>query len=111
MTVELVNRGHEANHRRVERLMRAHGIVGVHKPAKVRTTIPAESPGQQVQRCGCELGPDGVVDNTVEREVGSSAGFELITGGGWCCVGNVGLGWEDGGGDGVGDEPEHGDQG
>jgi transposase InsO family protein len=42
MTVELANRGQRVNHKRVERLMRAHGIVGVHKPAKVRTTIPAE---------------------------------------------------------------------
>lgn len=42
MTVELANRGRVVNHKRVERLMRAHGIVGVHKPAKVRTTIPAE---------------------------------------------------------------------
>jgi transposase InsO family protein len=30
------------NHKRVERLMRQRAIVGVHKPAKVRTTIPAE---------------------------------------------------------------------
>lgn len=42
MTVELANRGRCVNHKRVERLMRAHGIVGVHKPARVRTTIPAE---------------------------------------------------------------------
>jgi transposase InsO family protein len=42
MTVELANRGRVVNHKRVERLMRIHGIVGVHKPAKVRTTIPAE---------------------------------------------------------------------
>lgn len=42
MTVELANRGQQVNHKRVERLMRSHGIVGVHKPAKVRTTIPAE---------------------------------------------------------------------
>ena len=42
MTVELANHGYKVNHKRVERLMRAHGIVGVHKPAKVRTTIPAE---------------------------------------------------------------------
>lgn len=42
MTVELANRGRPTNHKRVERLMRAHGIVGVHKPVKVRTTIPAE---------------------------------------------------------------------
>jgi transposase InsO family protein len=42
MTPELRERGFEVNHKRVERLMRVHGIVGVHKPAKVRTTIPAE---------------------------------------------------------------------
>ena len=42
MTVELAHRGVVVNHKRVERLMRAHGIVGVHKPARVRTTIPAE---------------------------------------------------------------------
>ena len=42
MTPELVARGFCVNHKRVERLMRLHGIVGVFKPAKVRTTIPAE---------------------------------------------------------------------
>ncbi|MGB3412106.1 MAG: IS3 family transposase [Microthrixaceae bacterium] len=42
MTHELANRGCLTNRKRVERLMRCHGIVGVHKPAKVRTTIPAE---------------------------------------------------------------------
>ena len=42
MTPELRARGWDVNHKRVERLMRLHGIVGVHKPAKVRTTIPAE---------------------------------------------------------------------
>ncbi len=42
MTPELRERGFYVNHKRVERLMRVHGIVGVHKPAKVRTTIPAE---------------------------------------------------------------------
>ena len=42
MTPELRERGWVVNHKRVERLMRIHGIVGVHKPAKVRTTIPAE---------------------------------------------------------------------
>ncbi len=42
MTVELANRGYVVNHKRVERLMRVHGIVGVHKPAKVRTTVPAD---------------------------------------------------------------------
>ena len=42
VTEELARRGRPTNHKRVERLMRLHGIVGVHKPAKVRTTIPAE---------------------------------------------------------------------
>lgn len=42
MTPELRARGFCVNHKRTERLMRAHGIVGVRKPAKVRTTIPAE---------------------------------------------------------------------
>ena len=42
MTEELARRGRVVNHKRVRRLMRVHGIVGVHKPAKVRTTIPAE---------------------------------------------------------------------
>ena len=42
VTEELARRGRCVNHKRVERLMRHHGIVGVHKPAKVRTTIPAE---------------------------------------------------------------------
>ena len=42
MTAELARRGLIVNHKRVRRLMALHGLVGVHKPAKVRTTIPAE---------------------------------------------------------------------
>src|SRR5437867_7360167 len=42
MTEELARRGRPVNHKRVRRLMRLHGIVGVFKPAKVRTTIRAE---------------------------------------------------------------------
>ncbi len=42
VTTELARRRRAVNHKRVRRLMRHHGIVGVHKPAKVRTTIPAE---------------------------------------------------------------------
>lgn len=42
ITEELIRRGRPVNHKRVERLMRLHGIVGVHKPARVRTTVPAE---------------------------------------------------------------------
>jgi transposase InsO family protein len=43
LTPELANRGFVVNHKRVERLMRVNGIVGVFKPAKVRTTIPADA--------------------------------------------------------------------
>jgi len=42
MVAELARRGRATNHKRVERLMRAHGLVGVHKAPKVRTTIAAE---------------------------------------------------------------------
>lgn len=42
MTVELNNLGWEVNHKRVERLMRVHGIVGIPKRRTVRTTIPPE---------------------------------------------------------------------
>ncbi len=38
----VIDRGHPTNHKRVRRLMAAHGIVGVHKPAPARTTFPAE---------------------------------------------------------------------
>lgn len=43
MTSELARRGRPVNHKRVGRLMRTNGIVGVFKRAKVRTTIPAEN--------------------------------------------------------------------
>jgi len=43
MTPELRARGFCVNHKRVERLMRNNGIVGVHKAPKARTTIPADS--------------------------------------------------------------------
>lgn len=42
MTDELRDRGFVVNHKRVERLMRTHDLPGLYKPAKVRTTIPAE---------------------------------------------------------------------
>jgi len=42
MTVELANRGWVVNHKRIERLMRIHGIVGVPRRRTVRTTIPTE---------------------------------------------------------------------
>ena len=42
MTPELAGRGWVVNHKRVARLMAANGIVGVFKPPRVRTTIPAD---------------------------------------------------------------------
>ena len=42
ITPVLRRAGAPVNHKRVERLMRVHGIAGVFKPAKVRTTIPDE---------------------------------------------------------------------
>jgi transposase InsO family protein len=41
ITAELRDEGRPVNHKRVERLMRRCGIVGVHLRKKVRTTIPA----------------------------------------------------------------------
>ena len=40
-TAELREQGHQVNHKRVERLMREAGIVGLHPCGKVRTTVPA----------------------------------------------------------------------
>jgi transposase InsO family protein len=42
MTTELRRRGRRVNHKRVERLMRCHDIVGITERRRVRTTIPAE---------------------------------------------------------------------
>jgi transposase InsO family protein len=40
VTAELREAGLEVNHKRVERVMREHGIVGVHLRKPVRTTVP-----------------------------------------------------------------------
>jgi transposase InsO family protein len=40
MTPELRDRGWAVNHKRVERLMRVHGIVGVHKTYLRRGQLP-----------------------------------------------------------------------
>ena len=40
ITAELRETGIEVNHKRVERVMREHGIVGVHLRKPVRTTVP-----------------------------------------------------------------------
>ena len=43
VSAELRRRGRLVNHKRVRRLMRRHGVVGLHKRRRVRTTIPAEA--------------------------------------------------------------------
>jgi transposase InsO family protein len=43
ITAELGEAGPRVNHKRIERVMRAFGIVGVHLRKKVRTTVPAPS--------------------------------------------------------------------
>jgi transposase InsO family protein len=42
VTRELRSRGRPVNHKRVERLMRLHELVGISERRRVRTTIPAE---------------------------------------------------------------------
>ena len=54
---ELIERGLCVNHKRVERLMRQHNIVGVRKPVKVRTTIPAEDNPPMPDLIGCQFEP------------------------------------------------------
>lgn len=43
VTAELHEKGREVNHKRVARVMRRFGIVGVHLRKKVRTTVPEPS--------------------------------------------------------------------
>ena len=57
MTPELRARGFCVNHKRVERLMREHHIVGVHKPTKIRTTIPAENNAPMPDLVGRRFAP------------------------------------------------------
>jgi len=47
VTAELRDKNRRVNHKRVARIMRVFGIVGVHLRKKVRTTVPAPS-GQKV---------------------------------------------------------------
>ena len=54
---ELRGQGWQVNRKRVERLMRVNGIYGVFKPAKVRTTIPAEDNPPIPDRINRQFGP------------------------------------------------------
>jgi len=70
MTAEPARRGHPTNHKRVRRLMAAHGIVGVHKPARARTTFPAEhNPPipDRVERRFAPAAPDVAWVGDIER--------------------------------------------
>jgi putative transposase len=57
VTAELARGEVVVNHKRVARLMRGHEIVGVHKPAKVRTTIPAEDSAPMPDLIGRNFAP------------------------------------------------------
>jgi len=46
MTAALRDLGYQVNRKRVERLMRQHRVVGIHKPARKITTVPAEHDGK-----------------------------------------------------------------
>jgi putative transposase len=80
---ELARRGRVVNHKRVERLMRVHDIVGVHKPAKVRTTIPAENAPPLPDRIGRNFSP-GAPDVAWVGDI-----TYIPTGQGWLYVASV----------------------
>jgi putative transposase len=61
MTVELNDRGHAVNHKRVERLMREAGLAGISRRKGTRTTRPdreAQASPDLVQRDFTAQGPD-----------------------------------------------------
>jgi putative transposase len=58
-TPELRERAWAVNHKRVERLMRVHGIVGVHRPPRVRTATPAEDSPPLPDLVGRRFDPGG----------------------------------------------------
>jgi len=83
MTPELHGRGLCVNHKRVERLMRKHGIVGVHKPAKGRITIPAEDTPPMPDLIGRRFDP-GEPDVARVRDI-----TYIPTGKGWLYLASV----------------------
>lgn len=83
MTPELRALGYKVNHKRVERLMRANDIVGVHKPAKVRTTIPAEDNPPMPDLIGRRFDP-GAPDVAWVGDI-----TDIPTGEGWLYLSSV----------------------
>ena len=60
---QLRHDGWPVNHKRVERLMRANGIVGVHKRRGVRTTIPAQDNPPIPDLIGRAFAPDARISH------------------------------------------------
>jgi putative transposase len=57
VTAELARQGRRVNHKRVERLMRLHDVVGLTERRRVRTTIPAENAPQLLDLVGRNFAP------------------------------------------------------
>ena len=83
ISAELAQRGEVVNPKRVARLMWVHGIVGVHKPAKKRTTIPAEDSAPLPDLIGRRFAP-GAPDVAWVSVI-----TYIATGSGWLYVATV----------------------
>jgi transposase InsO family protein len=81
---ELVDLGWVVNRKRIERLMRELGLQGVHKPAKVRTTVPAGAEHPHVPDL---IGRDFSVGAPCTRWVGDIT--YISTGEGWLYLASV----------------------
>ncbi|MCB1032200.1 MAG: IS3 family transposase, partial [Acidimicrobiales bacterium] len=79
-----VDLGWVVNHKRVERLMRELGLQGVHKPASVRTTVPAGAEHPHVPDL---IGRDFSVGAPCTRWVGDIT--YIATGEGWLYLASV----------------------
>jgi hypothetical protein len=79
ITAELARGEVVVNHKRIARLMRSHQIVGVHKPAKVRTTIPAEDSAPMPDLIGRNFTGTGSPAEPMPAEQ-SSRGSTVTTG-------------------------------
>lgn len=69
---ELRRRGWVVNHKRVERLMRAHDLVGVNPRKRVPTTVPADQPEPAPDLLGRDFMP-GLPDQRWLSSVGGSS--------------------------------------
>lgn len=81
---ELVALGWVVNHKKVERLMRQLGLQGVHKPATVRTTVPAGGEHPQIPDL---IGRDFSVGAPCTRWAGDIT--YIATGEGWLYLASV----------------------